>query len=232
MTEALHLRRGGTSVVVRLDGDRLPAIVHWGPDLGDGADLGDLLPAVIPPTMDSVVMMPEGVSVLPQHSAGWIGRPGLLGSRDGRAWSTAFTSVEHVVSDDDGVAVLCSTGQDPESRLEVAVELRLTPEGLVRVRAGVRNLADECYTVDGLEPALPVPDEAAELLDMTGRHNHERVPQRRPFDTGHWTREAWGGRPGHDFPTVLCAGRPGFGFRSGRVWGVHLAYSGNQTLRA
>lgn len=232
MTETVHLRRGGTSVVLRLDHDSLPAILHWGPDLGDAADLGDLLSAVTPPYLDSVVMIPQSVSVLPQHAAGWIGRPGLLGSRRGRAWSTAFASVHHVVSDDDAVAVVRSTGHDHESSLEVCVELQLTVEGLVRVRAGVRNVADDCYTVDGLEVALPVPAEAAELLDMTGRHNHERVPQRRLFDTGQWVREAWGGRPGHDSATLLCAGRPGFGFRSGRVWGVHLAYSGNQSLRA
>jgi alpha-galactosidase len=45
-------------------------------------------------------------------------------------------------------------------------------------------------------------------------------------------REAWGGRPGHDSATLLCAGDPGFRFRTGRVWGVHLAYSGNQVLGA
>ena len=67
---------------------------------------------------------------------------------------------------------------------------------------------------------------------MTGRHAHERVPQRHPFDPGQWVREAWGGRPGHDAATVLCAGVPGFGFRHGRVWGVHLAWSGNQVLSA
>ena len=30
----------------------------------------------------------------------------------------------------------------------------------------------------------------------------------------------------------MCAGHPGFGFRAGRVWGVHLAWSGNQVLSA
>ncbi|HWS57244.1 MAG TPA: alpha-galactosidase, partial [Actinotalea sp.] len=74
--------------------------------------------------------------------------------------------------------------------------------------------------------------EASELLDMTGRHTHERTPQRRPFDQGAWVREARGGRPGHEAATVLCAGAASFGWRSGRVWGVHLAWSGNQVLAA
>ena len=232
MTEVRHLRLGGTSLVLALEPERLPAVLHWGPDLGEGTDLGDLLTAVSPPYVDSVVMMPPSVAVLPQHSSGWIGRPGLLGSRTGRAWSTTFSTVRHTPSEDGDDLLLDSTALDEAGRLEVLVQLRLTSEGLVRLRAGVRNLADEPYTVDALEPALPVPQEAAELLDTSGRHGRERVPGRRPFDTGQWVREAWGGRPGHDSATLLCAGLPGFGFRSGRVWGVHLADSGNQVLRA
>ena len=39
-----HLRRGGTSVVVRLDASTFPCILHWGPDLGElDADALDAL---------------------------------------------------------------------------------------------------------------------------------------------------------------------------------------------
>jgi alpha-galactosidase len=116
--------------------------------------------------------------------------------------------------------------------LEVRTELQVLASGLVRVRAGVRNLAEDVYEVAHLEPALPVPAQANELLDMAGRHTHERTPQRRPFGQGSWVREAWGGRPGHDSATVMVAGRAGFGWRSGAVWGVHLGWSGNQVLAA
>jgi alpha-galactosidase len=238
-----HLRRGGTSVVLRLDPDVLPCVLHWGPDLGELPDaaLAGLLPALAMPVLDSAVFAQEAVAVLPQHSSGWLGRPGLLGSRSGRAWSVAFDAVDHVVEQagepawpdgPEGAVRLRSVGTDGPGGLVVEVELQLLASGLVRLRAGVRNIGAPGYEVRHLEPALPVPAEAGELLDMTGRHTHERTPQRRPFDQGHWVREAWGGRPGHDSPTVLCAGQPGFGFRAGRVWGVHLAYSGNQVLSA
>ena len=131
-----------------------------------------------------------------------------------------------------GAVRILSVGTDHACALEVRVELEVLASGLVRVRAAVRNLGSEPYEVRHLEPALPVPAEAGELLDMTGRHTRERTPQRRPFDLGHWVRESWGGRPGHDSATLLCAGRPGFGFREGRVWGVHLACSGNQVVSA
>lgn len=230
MTQLVALRAGGTALLVRLDEGLLPAVVHWGPDPGPVED-EDLLAAVEVPYVDSVVMMPPRVALLPQHSEGWLGRPGLTGSREGTAWSVAFDVVHHSSNRPDEPTLgqsLTSTAQDTVSGLEVTTELEVTPEGLVRVRASVRNTGESSYTLDGVLPALPVPEEAGEVLDLTGRHVHERVPQRRPFDVGAWVREARGGRPGHDSATLLCAGEPGFGFRSGRVWGVHLAWSGNQ----
>ena len=238
-----HLRRAGTSLVVHLDPRLLPCVLHWGPDLGEGPpdQADELLAALGAPYIDSEIYVQERVAVLPQHAAGWLGRPGLLGSRAGQAWSVAFDRVTNTVEEagspawpdgPDGAIRVRSVGADEPGELEVATELELLASGLLRVRASVRNLADAAYEVLHLEPALPVPAEAGELLDMTGRHTRERTPQRRPFDQGQWVREAWGGRPGHDAATVLCAGRAGFGFRSGRVWGVHVAASGCQRLSA
>ncbi len=232
----VHLRRGGTSVVLRLDEHLLPCVLHWGADLGevDEADLDALLLGTRMPYVDSALTAQEAVALLPQHSTGWLGRPGLLGSRSGGAWSVTFDRVEHRVEDEDGQsgARVVSTGTDGPGALSVTTELELADSGLLRVRASVRNDGDDDYEVLQLEPALPVPAEATELLDLTGRHAHERVPQRRAWGVGTWLREAWGGRPGHDSASVLCAGAPGFAFRSGRVWGVHLGCSGNQVAYA
>jgi len=242
-TRVVHLRRGGTSLVLRLDPRVLPCVLHWGPDLGNASpeDLEGLALAAQLPVIGGGIYRQEAVAILPQHSTGWVGRPGLLGSRDGRAWSVAFDEVSHQVEEaggDDwpegpeGAIRLVSLGADGACGLEVTTEVRLLASGLVALRAMVTNRGTDGYEVNHLEPALPVPDEAQELLDMTGRHVRERTPQRHPFEAGQWTREAWGGRPGHDSPTVLCAGTPGFGFRHGTVWGVHLAWSGNQVLSA
>lgn len=235
-----HLRAGPTSVVAQLPSDSLPVVLHWGPDLGelDDADLLAMLHALQPHTGDSRVYTQTSVTLVPQHASGWLGRPGLSGSRDGRAWSVEFSTVDHTVEHTSatdgagaGVVRLRSCGRDESSELDLGTDLELHPSGLLRLRAWVQNLGDP-YEVAALEPALPVPPVASELLDMAGRHTLERVPQRRPFDVGAWVRESRGGRPGHDSATVLCAGTPGFGFRSGRVWGLHLAYSGNQVLCA
>ena len=237
----VHLRRGGTSVLLRVGPQVLPCVLHWGPELPADDEPAQVLAALGMPHIDSAINAQESVSVLPQHSSGWLGRPGLLGHRDGRNWSVAFDRVEHVLQeagDTDwpdapaGAVRLVSTGVDGPGRLQVRTELELLAGGLLRLRAAVRNLADEPYEVTHLEPALPVGGEADELLDMTGRWSHERTPQRRPFQPGAWVREARGGKPGFDAPTLLAAGRAGFGFRHGRVWGVHLAWSGNQVVSA
>ncbi len=247
MTDAglgmVHLRRGGTSVVLLTTATELPCLLHWGPELGDVGDseLAALGRSMEPPFVNSVISSQATVALLPQHSTGWLGRPGLLGSRSGRAWSVAFDEVTHSVEESrtaqwphgaPGAVRLRSVGADRAGALSVTTELELHPSGLLRLRAGVRNDGDDDYEVERVEPALPVPPEAGEVLDMTGRHTHERTPQRKPFDMGAWVREARGGRPGLDSATVMCAGRPGFGFRSGRVWAVHVAFSGNQVISA
>ncbi len=78
-----------------------------------------------------------------------------------------------------------------------------------------------------LAVSLPLPARAVELLDLTGRWCRERIPQRHPLPHGAWVREGRHGRTGHDATLVLAAGTPGFGFRSGEVWGLHLGWSGD-----
>jgi alpha-galactosidase len=226
----VHLRRGGTSVVVDLRDGRLPRVLHWGADLDelDPQGLLALADAVQPTIGDSAVTYPQPVPVVPQLAEGWLGRPGISGSRGGRAFAPLFRDATSTVSE----GVLRTTATDPESGLALVVDLEVTESGLVRLAAELRNTGDDGYRVDVLEPALPLPAAASELLDFTGRWARERVPQRHPFAVGAWVRESRGGKPGLDNTVVLAAGEPGFGFRHGRVWAAHLGWSGNQVLAA
>ena len=88
------------------------------------------------------------------------------------------------------------------------------------------------YQLDGLVLALPVPSRADELLDLTGRHARERVPQRSVFNVGVHSRESRQGRPGLDSPVLLVAGASGFGWEHGQLWGLHVGWSGNQVSYA
>jgi alpha-galactosidase len=215
---------------VDLRDDRLPRIVHWGADLGDLTD-AELLavadaagPGPIPNSLDD----PRPVSLVPEHSAGWFGLPGLTGHRHGRDWSTRF-AVSSVQRDDTALDV---AAYDKTAGLALRIELGLTASGLLRTRATVRNESAELFTVDGLNLALPVPPEATELLDLAGRWGRERAPQRTAFGIGARVRENRRGRTGADASILFAAGTAGFGFRSGEVWALHLGWSGNHRLYA
>ena len=237
----LHLRRADTSVVLDLPDDRFPVVRHWGPDLGDvsGEDLADATPAQATSLGTNTAWITNDLPILPLAHLGWSARPAVALSRtDGTTFSPHPTAFSHEESSEDTPAgtahVVRSAGTDPVHRLSLGTELRLEPCGLVRLRAWVRDDRPESdgergadLVVGELTPVLPLPDSADELLDTTGHHVQERRLVRTPFTPGTRLRESWEGRPGHDAVTWLAAGPTGFGWRSGRVHGVHVAWSGN-----
>ncbi len=110
----VHLRRGDTSLAVRLDSTELPCVLHWGPDLGDVAadHLTELLRSLEMPTADGAIYQHSWASVLPQQTSGWVGRPGLLGSRAGQAWALTFDAVDHTVIESSDCTRLTSVALD------------------------------------------------------------------------------------------------------------------------
>ncbi|HKQ00601.1 MAG TPA: alpha-galactosidase, partial [Actinomycetes bacterium] len=126
----------------------------------------------------------------------------------------------------DGTCAVVAS-EDPEAALELVTRLRLHPSGVLEVGHRLRNLGHGPYLVGQLAASLPLPSRAVEVLDLTGRWCRERIPQRHQLPHGAWVREGRHGRPGHDATLVLAVGTPGFGFRAGEVWGLHLAWSGD-----
>jgi alpha-galactosidase len=232
--QPVHLRAGGVSLVLDVGGPRLPSVLHWGDDLGDIAQarLEDLALASVPAVVSNGADTPAALSVLAEHGTGWPGLPGLRGHRAGTAWSPLFTVTSVRLSGATGAKAgdqeVHVQAQDDVAGLELTLLIALTAAGLVMMRATVRNThPGEPYTLDGLTLNLPVPAQAAELLDLTGRHLRERSPQRQPFTVGSRVRENRRGRTGADATLLLAAGEPGFGFRSGEVWAMHVGWSGN-----
>lgn len=229
----VHLRAGGVSVILDARGGRLPAVVHWGVEV-EASDLAGLAAATVPVIGSNNVDVAPRVAVLPEPHTGWTGRPGLSGSFSGEGWSPRFTvreaSLDGAALDGEvaaGAGTARFTAIDDRAWLQLVLEVRLESSGLVALRATLTNLRDAAYCLDDLTLTLPVPLEASELLDFTGRHNRERVPQRSPMRQGLHLRENRRGRTGADSAFVLHLGVPGFGFGAGPVWGVHTAWSGD-----
>jgi alpha-galactosidase len=234
-TDVLHLRAAGVSLVLDARDGFVPAVLHWGHDLGDvGPDeLAALAQAVRPTAVPNDLDDPRRApALLPQHALGWNGRPGLAGSRSGRGWSPLFTLTGVTVTSEDEGGRVVAEGADDVAGLAVRIEVELLPSGLVRQRATITASADGAYAVDGLVLTLPVPPVATELFDLAGRWGRERSPQRLPLVVGVHSRENRRGRTGPDAPLVLAAGTAGFDTRSGEVWAVHVAWSGNHVTYA
>jgi alpha-galactosidase len=244
LTDAfVHLDAAGVSVVLDATAGRLPSVVHWGASLGSQslADVAALSDAAVEPQSGNVIDEAVRLAILPEHHAGWQGKPGIAGHRDGADWSPKFavTSIA-VVSTDDGVpvrtdgllveagsAIVTVDAHDPIAGLAIVVEIELLASGLLRARAELRNTGVGIYTVTDLMLALPIPGRAREILDFAGRWGKERTPQRRELGVGIHEREGRKGRTGPDAATILSVGVPGFGFEHGEVWGVHVGFSGN-----
>lgn len=234
------LEGDGVAVVLDCRRGRLPSIAHWGVQLETHSDdeLLAVADAAVPLVVSNLVDEPVVVSLLPEHATGWVGRPGLVGSRRGESWSPSFTVVSLAV---DGADVPAGGGAprvdrgacavfeavDDDAGLRLTIELELAESGLARARATVVNTADDQYQLDELNLVLPVPLEASEVLDFGGHWGRERVPQRQELGIGTHLREGRKGRTGADAATLVCVGRPDFSFQRGEVWSVHVGFSGN-----
>lgn len=238
LTRRVHLRAAGVSLLLEVTGGRTPAVLHWGRDLGPltAASVEQVAAATISPVPNNAPDVPVRVGILPQLADGWLGTPGIIGSRDdGSGFSPLLvaTSVDlggEVLAEEfaeAGAAVVGIELEDIPNRLAVRLEVEMLGSGLLRTRARLTNTAAQRYTLDTLTLLLPVPLEATELLDFAGRWVKERTPQRRAFTTGTHLRENRRGRTGPDAAHVLHAGTDGFSFRTGEVWAVHTAFSGN-----
>ena len=240
----VHLRAEGMSAVLDLRDGRLPAIVHWGAGLSEltAADVTELVRSGVHPIVANIVDEPVRVGLLPEHHTGWVGRPGISGSRSGRDWSPKFTTTGLRVNGDEveagasqpslltlGPGALEVRATDDVAGLALTLHIELTAGGVLRSRAKLTNSGADDYQLDDLVLAYPVPPVARELLDLAGHWGRERVPQRRAFTVGVHLREGRKGRTGADAATVLHAGVPGFGFGHGETWGVHVGWSGNHT---
>ena len=222
----IHLRREGTSLLLVLE-DGIPVVRHWGADLGDltGDDVAALARSLGRTVNHSSLDRPRVLPLLPDLASGFPGTPAVTGYRpDGSATVSPRFGGWTATAHDGGVRL---DAADDESGLAVTCVVTLDAAGVVALAHTVTNTGADRWVADGVVATLPVPGRARELLDLTGRWTRERAPQRLPFQQGTWRRTGRHGRTGHDAPLLMVAGTPGFRFRDGEVWGLHVAWSGD-----
>ena len=227
MRTFIHLRAARTSLLVDLL-DR-PRIAHWGPDLGDITEesMVQLRIATAPGRMHSDFDEPRHAPLMREASQGFLGHPVLSAHRAGTAWSPLFRLVDSAQSHNEALLTLV----DSSAQTTMTVRITMSPQGVVRLGASLRNDGSDALTVNELIHWLPVPERAAEIVDFTGRWSKERQMQRHPINTGTWLRESLEGRGGHDHTITQLVMTPQANFGSGEVWATALAWSGNLQYR-
>jgi alpha-galactosidase len=236
------LRAAGTCFAVELT-EPVPRVLHWGADLGG---LGDDDPAALSVTAEPAILnnapdLHRRFTVWPTEADGWSGTPAHHGHIAGTAAAPRLALAGAAARrDSEGGGELVLDLVDSGAGLDVTLTYALDQHGVLTADALLtrRSAADtrlpsgtrqtDPYDLAAALTLLPLPRRASEVLDFTGKWSRERSPQRFSLTHGTHSREVRRGKPGVDSPYVLAAGTPGFGFRSGEVWAVHVAWSGDQ----
>ncbi|MEU0185838.1 alpha-galactosidase [Streptomyces sp. NPDC006207] len=226
------LRAAGTAFVVELT-EPVPRVLHWGADLGplSSDDLAALSLTAEPAVLNNSPDTPRRFTVWPTEADGWAGTPAHHGHLDGGAAAPRLTTTGTAVRQDAEGGELAVSLTDAVAGLDITITYRLEPSGVLAVHSEItrQRTADPApYDLAQVTALLPLPRRAAEILDFTGKWSRERSPQRRPLAHGTYAREVRRGKPGLDSPYLVAVGVPGFGFREGEVWGLHVAWSGDQ----
>ena len=217
-----HLNRDGVSLVIETS-KGTPNIVHWGLQMPEIKNHTHVLAALDEPAPHGYFDEAHRGGVWRENARGFLGRPALLGHRNGTSHSQLFT-LRDVQASETKVTFI---SVDANAELEVQISYELTASGVVLVNHQVTNLGITEFTVDSTVAYMALPDHAAEVMDFTGRWLKERTAQRQQIQTGSWVREGREGRSGHDYTIIQLALSAGAGFQSGEAWGLSLAWSGN-----
>ncbi|MFE0627944.1 alpha-galactosidase [Streptomyces sp. NPDC058864] len=226
------LRAAGTAFVVELT-EPVPRVLHWGADLGplSADDLAVLSLTAEPAVLNNSLDLPRRFTVWPTEADGWAGTPAHHGHLDGGAGAPRPTTTGTSVRQDAEGGELAVSLTDAAAGLDITITYRLEPSGVLAVHSELTRqpAADPApYDLAQVTALLPLPRRAGEILDFTGKWSRERSPQRRPLAHGTYARDVRRGKSGLDSPYLVAVGVPGFGFRDGEVWGVHVAWSGDQ----
>jgi alpha-galactosidase len=199
-----------------------PNVLHWGRSIGQNSaealEVSQLDPA---PHCD--FDEPQVIGIWRENARGFLGRPTIIGSRNGADFSQLFALADVI---ENGNNDFTFVSVDADANLEVRARFVLDSAGMLKVSQSITNHGDD-FNLESLTTFMPVPDRVTDSLDFSGRWMNERQPQRNKLQVGSWTREGREGRTGHDYTLVQFALAEGTTLEHGEAWGMSLAWSGN-----
>lgn len=224
MTHAGFAHISQDSVSLLLDFSHgTPQILHWGKALGSVHSAEFYAKAAMEPVAHAELDDPMFNGIWRENSRGNIGRPALLGHRNGKDFSQLF-EVASVNQSNTHIEVVA---QDKAAGLEITARFEFVGGGVLLVSQSLKNIGRGEFSLDDLSVFMPLPDQIQESMDFTGRWVKERQPQRREIQSGIFSRELREGRSSHDYTIMQLAMTKGAGYQTGEVYSLGVLFSGN-----
>jgi len=204
----------------------LPEVVYWGARLPADEDMGALVAATRHDLSGGMIDALPACSLTPESGRAFQGQPGLVLARaDGTPLHPAF-AFAHA---DTGPGHLRLYSRD--GGLTLIHTANVTQSGLIALHTTL--LADVPVRLHWLAaPALPAPQRATEMLDVSGRWTREFHLNRVPWTPGIRLREARNGRSGHEHPPYLILPETGCTNTQGTAFALHYGWSGGHRMVA
>lgn len=218
----VYISQDGVGLLVDFEANT-PNVLHWGKDIHNVGDIKHWRSSQQEATANAELDRPQWLGVHREYARGNVGRPSLLGHRSSFDFSPLF-EVSNVESSADRIHV---TSTDKGAGLEVTVEFRFVGGGVLSIQQSVKNIGEGSYSLEDLAVIMPLPDQACESMDFSGRWVNERQPHRREIQPGLYTREVREGRSSHDYTIIQLAMSQGASYQNGEVWSLGLLHSGN-----
>jgi len=220
---------GASSTLLVVQDHAVPRLYWCGSSLSENIDIDSLMAhddaALAFGGLDGVTPL----SLFPQASTAFTGSPALDGHRNGSQFAHHFKTqrVQHVDNQ------LIMKLQDSQAQLAVVITLTLDAQSdVASMSTQLTNTGDAPYTVDWLASAtLPMPSPYRECLTQHGRWGLENQTHRRDIAPGRIDISNLHGRTSHEHAPSLICGTNGFSDNSGDLMYMHLAWSGNFSLR-
>ena len=217
-----HLHQQGVSLLVDLS-DQAVQIMHFGRYLGELDSITPWQLSQQEPVANAELDQPIWPGIYRENSRGNIGRPALLGHRQGQDWSQKFLLESFRATE----TSLRTFSKDEAAGLEIATKFEFLGAGVLEISHSIKNIGIADYFVDELSVIMPLPDQVAESMDFSGRWIKERQPQRRQIQPGLFVKEVREGRSSHDYTIIQMAMTKGANYQLGEVWSLGLMFSGN-----
>lgn len=214
---------------------RTPALLYFGSCLSSTTTPQMLALLRTRQEAKNSVVDEAAIGLTPLSAEGFTGAPGLelSDSSDGWAFGPTLVEVEQSQTADAQQQVRL-VSVDEKRQLQLTHVLTLDPYShVLSLQTAVQNLGSTPRALQWCAAGtLLLPDHLQELTSFEGRWSNEFQRRRQSLALGSFVRQNRKGKTSHDTYPALLVHSATTTEQSGEVYGFHLGWSGNHSLRA